>query len=352
MNTVRTVRPFPYSHCHCCGTPYPDARWPRRCTACGDQKWHNPTSIGVMLQTVTDGVRIGILTPVRGHGPQLGCKGLVGGYEEAGDDGVEDAAMREYREEIHRNGDARRVNLDMILSRGTGPLYPPGRRQSLTFFVNPIPVHVDEFRDWEPDAETSAIEFSWEPRVLAFPSHTLALAAYFSRYQGIEAPAAYLDQPDVGDVVVEVVHDEDMLHPVYNVVHDQRFLDEGVWLVQLEQQGPHVKVMRDGGRWSAFEGLGDVKPLPMPEREDIERLKTDWLRNPHWDIEGTEGFEEVIPELAAFASMHRARWERESTERVLKRAMELGCSVQLARHMISLEAELSELRTRTGVSGI
>lgn len=345
--TIPAVKPFPYSHCHQCGTPYPNAHWPRKCTSCGDMRWHNPTPIGVLLQTVTDGKRIGILTPVRGHGPQLGCEGLTGGFEEATDDGVDDAAMREYREEIHREDDVRREDLDIIRSRGSGPMYPPGKRQSLTFSVNPVPVHVDAFKDWMPDAETTAIEFSWEPRVLAFPTHTLALAAYFRKYHGIEAPAHYFDQPVTGDIAVY----EAIGYPIYNVVYEQARLDEGCWTVQLEQDGPYVTVRRDSDEWAVVGSLGEALPLQMPQRDQIEQLKLNWLRNPHWDIEGTEGFEAVADELAAFASVHRARWAQEGEDRLQTRALELGCSLQMARYVMSLEADLAGVRLASGVKG-
>lgn len=340
--TTSTVKPFPYSHCHHCGTPYPDAEWPRKCTGCSDMRWHNPTPIGVLLQTVTDGTRIGILTPVRGHGPQLGCEGLTGGFEEATDDGVDDAAMREYREEIHRENDVDRADLVIIRSRGSGPMYPPGKRQSLTFSVNPVPVHVDAFRNWVPDAETTAIEVSWEPRVLAFPTHTLALAEYFRRFQGVEAPAPYFDQPLTGDNAVD---DNGVYYPVYNVVYEQPDLDEGLWRVQLEENGRHVRVRRKGDDWLLVDGFGQHPPVTMPDRSEIERLKRDWLMDPHWDIEGTEGFVAVSAELAAFASVQQARWKRESEDRVNARALELGCSIQLARYVMSLEHGLSEIRS-------
>ena len=43
-------------------------------------------------------------------------------------------------------------------------------------------------------------------------------------------------------------------------------------------------------------------------RHDIERLKTDWLRDPCWDIEGTEGFEAHACELHAFRLATEGRW--------------------------------------------
>lgn len=38
----------------------------------------------------------------------------------------------------------------------------------------------------------------------------------------------------------------------------------------------------------------------MKTRKEIEALKTNWLRDPCWDVEGTEGFEAHHDELLAF----------------------------------------------------
>jgi hypothetical protein len=47
----------------------------------------------------------------------------------------------------------------------------------------------------------------------------------------------------------------------------------------------------------------------------VEKLKADWLRDPCWDIEDTEGFEGYRDHLAAFATEQRARWAREQAQR-------------------------------------
>ena len=336
MNVINTleVKAFPYSHCHHCGTPYENAEWPRKCPKCGDMRWHNPTPIGVLLQTVTDGTKIGVLTPVRGHGPQLGCEGLTGGFEEASDDGVDDAAIREYKEEIRHNIPDR-SKVELLLSRGSGPLYPPGRRQSLTFSVNPDPIHIDEFKNWEPDAETTALEFSWTPRVLAFPTHTLALAEYFRRYQGVNPPAHYIDQPRTNDLVMRGAK----ALPIYNVVYEQPLLDNGIWRVQLSQDGPHVDISRIKGKWHLLSAI--AHPVhPMPDREDIERIKREWISDPCWDLEDTPGYEAVRTELHAFVSMIMSHQKTKVSAKILARAEQLGCSIQVARHIIQLEERL------------
>ena len=252
MNILATASRlvYPYSFCHCCGTRYTMTTWPRKCLEedCGDVRWHNPTPIGVLLQTVTDGKRIGILTPIRGHAPQRGLPGLVGGFSEAMDDGADDTAMREYVEEI-RLKNQNRGNIQLHVSRGSGPMEPPGKRQELTFAINHEPLHVDDFEGWEPDAETLAIEFSWGPRVLAFPTHTFALATYFKDHLGMDVPAAYLDQPKTGQ---EIHAGADVLD-IADVAYPQPRLDKGLWMVETQHKGL-VAVRREGADWRLVDG--------------------------------------------------------------------------------------------------
>lgn len=47
----------------------------------------------------------------------------------------------------------------------------------------------------------------------------------------------------------------------------------------------------------------------MKTRHDIEGLKSGWLRDPCFDIEGTEGFEAHACELHAFRLAAEARWK-------------------------------------------
>ena len=50
-------------------------------------------------------------------------------------------------------------------------------------------------------------------------------------------------------------------------------------------------------------------------REEVEALKADWLKDPIWDIEDTEGFEDHHDELKAFHDQMRKEW----TERAERR---------------------------------
>ena len=50
-------------------------------------------------------------------------------------------------------------------------------------------------------------------------------------------------------------------------------------------------------------------PNPKKTREDVEALKKNWLADPCWDIEETEGFEEFYAELYAFRLANEREWE-------------------------------------------
>ena len=55
----------------------------------------------------------------------------------------------------------------------------------------------------------------------------------------------------------------------------------------------------------------------MPTRQEIERLKKEWLQDACWDIEDTEGFEEHRAELLAFRLETEADWESQEEEKRL-----------------------------------
>jgi hypothetical protein len=50
-------------------------------------------------------------------------------------------------------------------------------------------------------------------------------------------------------------------------------------------------------------------------REEVEKLKKDWLKDSCWDIEDTEGFEEYKEELLQYRLKCEAEWELERIKR-------------------------------------
>lgn len=83
----------------------------------------------------------------------------------------------------------------------------------------------------------------------------------------------------------------------------------------------------------------------MATRAQIAKLKKDWLEDPCWDIEDTDGFEEHRDDLIAFAEEHRAKWKKALDAALTTKAETMGCADNptLARHLMALEDRLSKL---------
>lgn len=80
----------------------------------------------------------------------------------------------------------------------------------------------------------------------------------------------------------------------------------------------------------------------------IEDLKAQWLEDGTWDIENTEGFEEHYDELLAYRRQVELERLQKAEQEVQDKAAFLGCpdNLQIARYVISLEQELSNIRSR------
>ena len=69
----------------------------------------------------------------------------------------------------------------------------------------------------------------------------------------------------------------------------------------------------------------------MPTQEAIDRLKSNWANDPHWDIEDTEGFEEHHDELLKYRLAMEAQWAaNEQARREKDPAYQARASLSLA----------------------
>ena len=57
--------------------------------------------------------------------------------------------------------------------------------------------------------------------------------------------------------------------------------------------------------------------------EEIQKLKEDWMRDPCWDIEKSNGFEEYKEELLAWRNEYEADLEKRVRESLDKRAKKI-----------------------------
>ena len=67
--------------------------------------------------------------------------------------------------------------------------------------------------------------------------------------------------------------------------------------------------------------------MKKPTREEVEKLKADWIEDPCWDIFDTEGFEAYAFELSEFQEEMEEKWHREYIEEKKRRAIKLGLSL-------------------------
>ena len=58
--------------------------------------------------------------------------------------------------------------------------------------------------------------------------------------------------------------------------------------------------------------------------EELEALKRNWVQDPCWDIEDTEGFEDYYEELLAFRLDMEQQWEQKKRERLTNLARQIG----------------------------
>ena len=81
-------------------------------------------------------------------------------------------------------------------------------------------------------------------------------------------------------------------------------------------------------------------------RDEIEHLKANWLGDPCWPIECTEGFEDHYQELHSFRLAMELKWMAERTNRHQERAAKLNCSTELVAYLEHLEATIARLETQ------
>ena len=65
----------------------------------------------------------------------------------------------------------------------------------------------------------------------------------------------------------------------------------------------------------------------MRTREQVEHLKKDWLGDPNWDIETTEGFENYHDELLKFRLDTEAKYKAEREEKEHKKHEKFAAKV-------------------------
>lgn len=76
---------------------------------------------------------------------------------------------------------------------------------------------------------------------------------------------------------------------------------------------------------------------------ELDALKVNWMADPCWDIEDTEGFEAHYTELHDWRVEVEQEQERQRNDILRLKIAELNCSKQTAEHVMSLERRLAAL---------
>ena len=83
----------------------------------------------------------------------------------------------------------------------------------------------------------------------------------------------------------------------------------------------------------------------MKSKEQIEDLKKDWLDDPCWDIEDTEGFEEHRTELQLFRLKMENKNRRIYQKQLVFLSNKMGTQSQrLIEYLCSLETDINRLK--------
>jgi hypothetical protein len=82
----------------------------------------------------------------------------------------------------------------------------------------------------------------------------------------------------------------------------------------------------------------------MPKTlQDIDALKANWLQDPCWDIEDTEGFEYWHDYLKAWRENREAMARQAEQDRLTASAAAFGCTVALVQYIEALERRIKRL---------
>lgn len=166
--------PDRFKHCTFCGARFtPGQAWPRRCPACGETTYQNPTPVAVAVQPIG----AGLLVVRRAIPPAQGLLALPGGFIDVGET-WQAAAVRELFEETGLRADAATVSHFDTLSAPDGTLLVFGLLPPQG--PPPTPGVNDESLGWE---------ILYGPTELGFSLHTAVANRFFDKSVAGRRPA-------------------------------------------------------------------------------------------------------------------------------------------------------------------
>ena len=79
---------------------------------------------------------------------------------------------------------------------------------------------------------------------------------------------------------------------------------------------------------------------------ELDALKVNWMADPCWDIEDTEGFEAHYTQLHDWRVGVEQEQERQRNDILRIKMAELNCSKQTAEYVMNLEYRLTDIERR------
>jgi ADP-ribose pyrophosphatase YjhB (NUDIX family) len=155
------------AHCSYCGGAFEaDQLWPRRCAACDNTSYLNPTPVAVVLLPVDNG----LLMVRRSIPPYVGKLALPGGYINLGETWQE-AGARELLEETGISIDPHELRELRVLSAPEG---------MILIFGLARPRSLAQLPPLQPTAEASECIVGSPAEEIAFELHRQVAAEFFS----------------------------------------------------------------------------------------------------------------------------------------------------------------------------
>lgn len=155
------------SFCSYCSAEFKkDTPYPKHCSACGEYAWGNPLPVVIAVFPVVSNGKIGLLIQQRNIDPQKDKWALTGGYINH-NEGWREAIARESMEELGLTISPNKFLLHDVVGGKNSAL------QVVCLYDGVL--SSTELASFKPNNEVQAIDIMYEPRDLAFPSHTQAV---------------------------------------------------------------------------------------------------------------------------------------------------------------------------------
>ena len=130
----------------------------------------------------------------------------------------------------------------------------------------------------------------------------------------------------------------------YDVVNGSERWSQADYTPGMDQLANEIGIAEDQLKNLRFKASREA--AAQQRRSEIEMLKAQWLVNPIWDLEYTEGFEDARQELYAWKVEQIQQSKADWFKKITDKAFQLNCSYSLADYILNLEDRIKGLERR------